>query len=180
MNAKDEFGKTALATACGTGSPRCIKMLVEAGSDINDRDMDGVVPLHEAIYRGNTDCLYELIKYKPDSSIRQRSGKQPIDCVFIDNMHGTLKYILYDPDFLALSNNDPNLSVTNENIERLMSQSIMYKAPECQEILLKYQEEHKLSIEIDYSNLFARTLTVYNFTHWKEMKGTRINTEMLI
>ena len=31
----------------------------------------------------------------------------------------------------------------------------------------------------DFSNLFARTLTTYNFTHWKDHKETRINTEML-
>ena len=31
----------------------------------------------------------------------------------------------------------------------------------------------------DFSNLFARTLTVYNSTHWRDCKEVRINLDML-
>jgi len=178
-NAVDEFGKTALMTACGTGAPKCVPILIDAGALVDTQDRDGVTALHECFYRGNSDCLIEIMRYGPDPSIKQRTGKTPFDCVFIDNMHETLNFALHNEEFLKLANKHPCLTPTNENIEQLISQAIMYKAQECYDILLKYQEENNISINIDFSNLFARTLTVYNFTHWKEHKETRINTDML-
>jgi len=127
-NATDEFGKTPLMTACGTGAPRCIPILVKAGADVNIKDRDGVTALHECFYRGNSDCLYEIMKFKPDTSIKQRTGKLPFDCVFIDNMHETLNYCLSDKEFLKLINNDPCMTPSSANIEQLISQAIMYKA----------------------------------------------------
>jgi hypothetical protein len=60
-----------------------------------------------------------------------------------------------------------------------MSQAIMYKAQECYEILQDYIDSHLQDTKIDYGNLFARTMTIYNFTHWKDMKEQRVNTDML-
>ena len=71
------------------------------------------------------------------------------------------------------------MSVTAENAEQVMSQAIMYKAQECYEILQDYIDQHLKEIKIDYGNLFARTMTIYNFTHWKDQKEQRVNTEML-
>jgi len=62
------MGKTPVAIACGTGGARSLKLLIEAGADINSADRDGVVPMHECFYRGNNDCLIELLKAKPDTS----------------------------------------------------------------------------------------------------------------
>ena len=178
-NVKDVSGKCALDIACSSGGSRCIKMLVEAGADVNNSDPDGVTPLHEAFYRGNRDSLYELIKFRPNTGAKTRTGKIPMDCLFIDNMHPILDYVLNDPEFLALDLQDPNLTVSSSNIERLLSHAIMYKAEDCYNILLDYQARHQIQIDSDFSNLFARTLTVYNTTHWKDWKETRINTHML-
>jgi ankyrin repeat protein len=143
-NIKDEKGKCPLDTACSSGGDRCIKMLVEAGGDVNNSDADGVTPLHECFYRGNQLCLKELMAFKPSTSPKTRTGRIPMDCVFIDNMHGMLDYVLNDKEFTTISQGDPNLTVTSENIEKLLSQAIMYKAQECYDILLKYQSDHKM------------------------------------
>jgi ankyrin repeat protein len=95
-NIEDCYGSKPLGTACGTGAVRSVRLLVEGGSDINHQNKDGVTALHECFYRGNEDCLLELMKFKPDTSIKHRTGKKPIDCVFIDDMHETLDYALND------------------------------------------------------------------------------------
>ena len=71
------------------------------------------------------------------------------------------------------------MTVTADNMELFFSQAMTYKAQECYEVLLKYQKENNLEINIDFSDLFARTLTIYNTTFYKDKKDQRINTDML-
>ena len=39
----------------------CIKLLVENGGQVNEKDTMGLTPLHYACTRGNTDAVKELI-----------------------------------------------------------------------------------------------------------------------
>jgi len=167
-SARDIYGVTPLGTCCGTGGSRCIDMLVEAGADVNNQDEDLCTALHLCCYRGHADCLNKLMKYRPRTDFRNKAGKTALECVFIDDQDAVLQHILSDEEFLKLADGDPNLSVTPANIERLFSQAITYKAQASYDILLEYQKVHKLNVSLSFSNLFARTLTVYNTTYYKD------------
>ena len=120
-NMEDEYGVSPLATACGTGGERCIDMIVEAGAKIDHVNKDGATALHECFYRGNTPCLSKLLKHKPNTSLRARTGKTPFECIFIDNMFEMLYDVLNEQDILDLIAGDPYMSVTSENAEQMMS-----------------------------------------------------------
>ena len=65
-------------------------------------------------------------------------------------MDEILKHVLFNQNFIKLSSNDPNLSVTKENIERLLSQAITYKAQKCYNVLLKYQPNSKSNLTLQF------------------------------
>ena len=178
-NSRDIYGVTPLGTCCGTGGVRCMDMLVEAGADVNNVDLDGCTALHLCFYRGNIEPLDKLIKYKARTDLKNKAGKTAFECVFIDDMGETLNHVLFNREFIKAAGKDPWLTVTADNIELFFSQAMTYKAQGCYEVLLKYQKENKLEINIDFSDLFARTLTIYNTTFYKDKKDQRINTDML-
>ena len=84
-------------------------------------------------------------------------------------MHHILDFVLNDAEARQLiADDDVNLSATSANIERLLQLSIMQQADDCTRLLLKYQQDHQANIHLDRSSLFARTLTLYNFTRNKD------------
>ena len=69
--------------------------------------------MHECFFRGNIDCLEELIKYKPDASLKHyKSQMVPLECVFRDDMYEALDFIINNQEARKLVNDDPNLSIT--------------------------------------------------------------------
>ncbi len=56
--------------------------------------------------------------------------------------------------------------------------ALIYKADRCFEIILKKLQDPNVNIQIDFSQLFARTLTVYNFQHRKDPKEPKINGDI--
>lgn len=58
-----------LAIACGTGGHKSIPILIKYGAILNSLSNNGSTPLHECFYRGNIDCLNELMLHNPDTSI---------------------------------------------------------------------------------------------------------------
>lgn len=180
-NSVDEYGVSPLATACSSGGDRCIDQLVAAGADLNHQNKDGVTALHECFYRGNIDCLKQLLKYKDklDTSIKTFRGELPIDALFIDDQSEILEFITKDEDAKKLIKDDQNLTINKNNIERLMSKAIIYMAKDCYEILLKHLTESETGKDLDHSTLLARTLTIYNFSSQNKLKDPRINLDML-
>lgn len=82
LEARDREGKTAVFAA---GEYRygdkdgarveCVRLLADAGADINARDKEGNTPLHE-IYL--TDVEEELLKLGADVNARNKDGETPI------------------------------------------------------------------------------------------------------
>lgn len=60
-NIPDIYGKLPIDTSCSSGGAESIPHLVKAGVNINNQDPDGITPLHECFYRGNTECLQTFI-----------------------------------------------------------------------------------------------------------------------
>ena len=96
VNILDSYGVTPLGTACGTGSPDCIDLLVSHGAKVNQQFFDGTTALHECFYRGNIDCLQKLLQYKPNTTILDKRSHIPLHAAFIDDMDGILEYVLGD------------------------------------------------------------------------------------
>lgn len=60
-NTGQKKGFTPLHCAAWFGRFHCMKLLIDAGADVNYVDDDSSTPLHVAAYRDNLDCLKELI-----------------------------------------------------------------------------------------------------------------------
>jgi ankyrin repeat protein len=88
LDARDSEGRTVLFAA---GKPHgdedesqeveCVRLLVEAGADVNARDKDGNTPLHE-IYL--TTVEEELLKLGADVNARNKDGETPIFTTYDD------------------------------------------------------------------------------------------------
>ncbi len=82
LEARDQEGQTAIFTAGSSKDDdvagarvECVKLLAEAGANVNARDEDGNTPLHE-IYE--TDVEEELIRLGADVNARNKDGETPI------------------------------------------------------------------------------------------------------
>ena len=53
----EQYGRTALSWASYGGKTECVKLLIDAGADLNVRDKEGITALYLASYYGNTECV---------------------------------------------------------------------------------------------------------------------------
>ncbi len=64
INAKDEFGRTNLHSACMNGDMEIAKLFIDKGIDINAKDKEGKTALNLARRNGHTDII-NLLKNTP-------------------------------------------------------------------------------------------------------------------
>ena len=80
LEERNEMSETPLIREAAEGDERSIVWLLEAGSD-HDARMDdelGYTAIHQAAYFGNSRCITQLIKYKADPCVLDRSGCTPL------------------------------------------------------------------------------------------------------
>jgi ankyrin repeat protein len=82
LEARDRDGKTAIFAAGEYGyrdvdgaRVKCVRLLAEAGANVNARDKHGNTPLHETFL---TDVEEELLKLGADVNARNNDGETPI------------------------------------------------------------------------------------------------------
>lgn len=80
VNAKDDIGWTGLHCACmNFSSLDLVKLLIEAGADVNAQTNEGDVPLLVAINHNSNRISKFLIKAGADVNIKNNYGNSPSD-----------------------------------------------------------------------------------------------------
>ena len=89
LETRDREGKTAMFAAADYRSGdvdgarvECVRLLVQAGADVNARDERGNTPLHETFL---TDVEEELLRLGADVNARNKEGETPIFTTFDDD-----------------------------------------------------------------------------------------------
>jgi hypothetical protein len=93
-----------------------------------------------------------------------------IDGAFRDNMHDILDYCLNNPEIRKIVGDDPNLSLTQDNVEKFLHRCLIFNAQDCLKVLLKHMKEVKTELKVNYAILIARAVTVYNH-HRKDLEA---------
>ncbi|KAK9741812.1 hypothetical protein RND81_03G130300 [Saponaria officinalis] len=75
-DAVDADGRTALHFVSGLGSDACVRVLAEAGADVNKRDLSGgMTPLHMAAGYARPDATRALIEFGADPELEDGKGR---------------------------------------------------------------------------------------------------------
>ncbi len=75
---KDESGQTATHKACGFGTLRSVRHLVQSGASVNDLDFKGQRPLHLACEEGKLDTVQFLLQKGAKCSVQDKDGVSPL------------------------------------------------------------------------------------------------------
>lgn len=78
-SAEDAEGRTAAHFAAGLGSEACVKLLAEAGADVDRRDGAGLTPLHMAAGYGRPGAARALLDAGADAAAEDGRGRRPLD-----------------------------------------------------------------------------------------------------
>jgi ankyrin repeat protein len=132
LEIRDRKGQTALFAA-GEYQYRdkdgarveCVRLLAQAGANVNARDKDGNTPLHETFL---TDVEEELLKLGADVNARNNDGETPI-------------FTTVDDDAIQLFiEHGADLTIRNNKGETVI-EAAKKKGPQRQEILRKAMEK---------------------------------------
>lgn len=77
---KDSFGGTPLRSALNGRDPeKAINLLIKAGANTSDQDLDGNTTLHAAVIAGETDIAKILVSAGADRSVLNNAGQTAAD-----------------------------------------------------------------------------------------------------
>lgn len=90
-----EYRCTPLILASEVGSVDCVKVLLDAGANVNTKESDGWRPLHWSARNGHFEVTKMLLQKNADSTAGDRDGNTPFDWA-IDRQHWEVAALL-DP-----------------------------------------------------------------------------------
>mmetsp|Transcript_12426 Transcript_12426/g.1860 ORF Transcript_12426/g.1860 Transcript_12426/m.1860 type:complete len:81 (-) Transcript_12426:1026-1268(-) len=71
--------RTPLHIACIKGYYGIAKLLINAGADIDQTDIDFYTPLHHAVENSHCKIVRLILKHNPKVDVINRLGKLPLD-----------------------------------------------------------------------------------------------------
>jgi len=74
VNAKNNYGWTALSHAARIGNAELVKLLLDHGADINARDQSGWTPLMRAAMKGRTEVVKVLLDRGAKINLQEKDG----------------------------------------------------------------------------------------------------------
>ncbi|HLX86466.1 MAG TPA: ankyrin repeat domain-containing protein [Terriglobales bacterium] len=131
LEARDREGKTAIFAAGESGyrdrdgaRAECVRLIAQAGANVNARDKDGNTPLHETYL---TEVQEELLKLGADVNARNKDGETPIFTTVDDS--AIPLFIEHGAD-LTIRNNKGQTVVDAANAKGPQRQEVLRKAIE--------------------------------------------------
>lgn len=92
VNSKIGYGDYLINTAATRGDIEEIKILLDAGADINANGENNFSPLHNAVEQGHYEAVKFLIEKGADTLIKNSDGNSPADLALILNEENFLIY----------------------------------------------------------------------------------------
>jgi ankyrin repeat protein len=78
VNQRGIFGNTPLKVVAVWGDADAVRLLLDAGANINDRLEDGYTPLHHAASQGHLDVVRLLCERGAAADIEDDDGQTPL------------------------------------------------------------------------------------------------------
>lgn len=91
---KDSSGSTPLHWACGSNDPTTVKLLLEAGADMEAKDNDGESPLHWACRADCPETAIILLEAGADINAKNNDGYTPLHKASFTNKTAITKMLL--------------------------------------------------------------------------------------
>ena len=96
---------------------------------INPKNPYGGSPLHLAFLFGHWNCVLKLVELGIDTSIKNKYGFTGLEVTVVLDQSEVLQQCI------QLNSDDPNLSVNDENREKMLALALIHDARKCYEIL---------------------------------------------
>jgi ankyrin repeat protein len=82
-----------IQSAVAANNTDIAKILLEAGADVNVRQISGITPLHSAAHHGNIELIILLLEAGADVNAKTEDGKTPADLASIAGFHDLAKIL---------------------------------------------------------------------------------------
>ena len=83
-----------LVAAAAGGSVECVRLILEAGAEIDVRDEDGATPLMVAATYGHTKVVQELLSRNAETKLKDRFGNSALSSAAIKGHSETCNVLL--------------------------------------------------------------------------------------
>lgn len=141
VNAQEDDGSTPLIIAAGNGDLHCMKILIEAGAELDTQDHYGHTALIEASWKGHTQCVDLLLEKTARKNIQNKSGYTAL-ILAATNGHSSCALAL------VKENDDPekNKESANKALRELLDQRYVNDRPTTEK--MKFMEGVRCLIKI--------------------------------
>ena len=115
INSKDPIGRTPLHLACIEMQLPAAQLLLRSGAHINSIDDLGNTPSHYAVEKGDKEFLSWILYRYPDLTIKNRTGKTPLDLVNSISIQELMKISRLPPPVVDLTPQHVHIISTGED-----------------------------------------------------------------
>lgn len=81
LEIQDDGGHTALTMAVRDGSEEVVRLLLEAGANVNHQTNYKGSPLRYAVFSNAVETVRTILGYRPDLSLRDKDGDTALHCI---------------------------------------------------------------------------------------------------
>ena len=117
VNAKDEYGQTALIYAAKNGHKNVAELLLKNGADVNVQEEFGLTPLMCAAYNGKISVAKLLIEKGADIHVKDNDGRTAAEWARVTNHPETANVI--EETYQKIQ--EEKMKVTTEQIRKAFS-----------------------------------------------------------